>query len=158
MQEAREQRPYNDRHHQKKRRREPRVGNAQAADWREHARLPKERHGRPAHDADVHRIERNHGEYAGEQIQHAQMHVEKTGAQAGQAAGGERRGGSGIGVPALDDQHGGDCSAEGEAAIDREIGEIEDAECEENPEGDETVDEPDLDRPEDGDQRHGGRA
>src|SRR5262249_36933468 len=72
----------------------------------------------------------------------------------GERAGGDGDRSGGEGIDALDDQRRRDRGAQREAAIDRQVGEVEDAEGQEHAEGDETEHEPDLDGPQEGDDIH----
>jgi hypothetical protein len=80
--------------------------------------------------------------------------VQHRGDQPGQHAGDDGQPGRQIGIGAGDDQRRRHRAAQREAAVDGEIWKIQDAEGEVNPQGDQTVDEADLDRPEEGDIIH----
>ena len=133
------------------------VAQAKPLERREHRVGADEGDVRPAHDAQVDRVERDHGEDAGEQVQDAEAQVEERRHQPGERAGGDRDRGGQERIDAVDDQRRRHRGPEREAAVDRQIGEVQDAERQEHAEGDETEHQPDLDRAQEGDDVHACR-
>ncbi|CAM2156867.1 hypothetical protein PT2222_30177 [Paraburkholderia tropica] len=122
------------------------VGQPRGLDHREDGGFGNERHVGRAHHAQIDRVERDHHQDAGEQIHDFQAYVEPTrdetggGAREHRADGGEKR------IVAAGDQRGRDGAAERKAAVDGQVGEVEDAKRDQHPEGDETEDQADLQR------------
>ncbi len=83
---------------------------------------------RPTHDAQIDRVERDHRQDAGQQVQDAEADVQKCGHQPSEASAYDCRTRGRIRVPAAHDERCAEGCAEREAAVDGQIGKVEDPE------------------------------
>src|SRR5690606_37214494 len=97
-------------------------------------------HVRPAHDAQVHGVERDHGKDGGQQVQNVELYIQDGGYGTGSHAGQHRTAGCQPGIPAFNNQHGGNGGAQGEAAVHRQVGEVEYTKREVDTKGNQAVD------------------
>ena len=124
---------------------------AQLLERRQHRGLAEECDVRPAHDPQVDRVERDHGQDAGEQVQDPEAHVEDGRHQPRRGTRRQRqcRPEPGVHPTRYRGRHHG--RAEREAAVDGEVGEAEHPEGEIDPERHQPVDQAELDRAQEGD-------
>jgi len=109
----------------------------------------------PVHDADVDGIQRNHGEDGCQQVKDLKLGVEQRGDDPGTETGSQCKDQGNKRVDAMCDGHGGNGSAQRQAAVHGEVRKIQDTKRQVDAEDHDAVDKPLFERSQESINRHG---